>query len=82
MVEFGEKASKGRQEVIFGGDAEGRDVLGCVDIGRLETIGNGFELKGGETVEGVGTPGLEQASVVELCVDEGNMKASEMEELC
>ena len=59
MVEFGEKASKGSQAVLFGGYTEGRNVLGCVDVGRGETIGNGFELKGGETTEAVGALGIE-----------------------
>ena len=58
---FGAKACKGRQAGIFGGDAEGNNVLGCVDdfIGQWETVGNGFELKGRETIEGVGTSGFE-----------------------
>jgi hypothetical protein len=39
-----------------------------------------IESKGGEAVEGVGTSGFEMAFMVELSIDEGDMKASEVED--
>ncbi len=66
----------------MGGAAEGRDVLGGVDIRRREAVWNGFELEGGKAAEGVGTSGFQQASMIELCVNKGDVKAFMVEELC
>jgi hypothetical protein len=54
--------------------------LGGFDVGVGKAVGNGFESKGGEAVEGVGTSGLEKAFMVELSVDKCDMKASEVED--
>lgn len=81
VVEVGKKVSKGRQAVFSGGDTEGGNVLGGINIGGRETIGNGLELEGGDALEGVWTPRFEQAVMVVLCVDKGNVEPSEMKEL-
>lgn len=81
MVEVGKKVSKGRQAVFCGGDTESGSVLGGINIGGRETIGNGLELEGGDALEGVWTPRFEQAVMVVLCVDKGNVEPSEMKEL-
>ena len=65
-----------RQAGFAGGVAQRWNVLCGVDVSRREAIGNGFETKGRETIEGVRASGLEQTFVIELCVDEGDMEAS------
>jgi len=57
--------------------AYGCYVLGGIDVGLGKAVGNGFESKGREAVERVGTSGFEKAFVVELRVNKSDMKASE-----
>lgn len=67
--------------MFFGGFAQGGDVLGGVGVGLRKAVGNGCELEGGKAVERFGiTLGFQETFVVELCVDESDMKASVMED--
>ncbi|GMN72505.1 hypothetical protein TIFTF001_055629, partial [Ficus carica] len=49
--------------------------------GGREAVGDVFEPEGGEAVEGVRAAGLEEAVVVVVCVDEGDVEALRVEEL-
>ncbi|KAG5526033.1 hypothetical protein RHGRI_032355 [Rhododendron griersonianum] len=62
---------------------QSRDVLGDVgvDSGR-EAVGDGFVAKVRQAVEGVGTSGFEQTSVVVLCVHKGYVEAFVVQEFC
>jgi hypothetical protein len=54
--------------------------LGGIHVGLGKAVGNGFESKGREAVERVGTSGFEKAFVVELSVNKSDMKASVVED--
>ncbi|KAF7150862.1 hypothetical protein RHSIM_Rhsim02G0050500 [Rhododendron simsii] len=58
-----------------GGLAESRDVLGDVGVGGWEAVWDGFVAEVRQAVKGVGTSGLEQTSVVVLCVHKGYVEA-------
>ncbi|KAF7143746.1 hypothetical protein RHSIM_Rhsim05G0021100 [Rhododendron simsii] len=58
-----------------GGLAESRDVLGDVGVGGWEAVWDGFVAEVQQAVKGVGTSGLEQTSVVVLCVHKGYVEA-------
>jgi hypothetical protein len=60
--------------------AYGCYVLGGIHVGLGKAVGNGFESKGREAVERVGTSGFEKAFVVELSVNKSDMKASVVED--
>ena len=50
--------------------------------GRWEAIGDGLEAEGGDAAEGGRALGLEEAAVVEVGVDEGDVETSVVEEFC
>ena len=80
-VELGEEAREMREAVLHGGAAERRHVLGGVDVGRGQTLRDGGEAEVREAVERAGAAGAEQAAVVELRVDEGDVEAPAVEDL-
>lgn len=56
-------------------------VLRAIAIGRWEAVGYGDEPEVVEAVEGVGASGSEEAVVVVVRVDEGDVEAFGVEEL-
>ena len=80
-VELPENLPEVREAVLPGGLAQRGCVLRGSRVRRREPIGDGLEAKGREAVEGVGASGFEEALVVVLGVDEGNVEALVVEEL-
>ena len=64
------------------GVTECQNVLSGVGVGGREAVRNGLEVEGGGAGEGVGALGFEEAAVVEFGVDEGDVEALVVEELC
>ncbi|KAF7802438.1 hypothetical protein G2W53_041549 [Senna tora] len=60
---------------VASGIAERRDVLGGIGIGGREAVRDGYVAKVRKAMEGVGTLGSEEAFVVELGVDKGDVEA-------
>ncbi|CAI0433012.1 unnamed protein product [Linum tenue] len=81
VVELGEELPEGSGHELADGVADRRDVLGGVGTRRWEAVGDGGEFEVGESVEGVGTSGVEETVVVELGVDVSDVEASVVEEL-
>jgi len=69
------------EAVDGGGGAEGGDVLGGVGVGEGQAVGDGCEAEVRQAVEGAGAAGAEEATVVELGVDEGDVETSGMQKL-
>lgn len=61
--------------------AQRRNILSGIDVGRRKTVGDGLESKRRKTVESGGASGVEETTVVEVCVDEGDVEAVGMEKL-
>lgn len=81
VIEARDKVSKGSQEVGFDGVGKGGGVLGGVLVVRgRKAIGYGGEAEVGEAVEGRGASGSEEATVVEVGVDECDVEATVVEE--
>ncbi|KAF3631165.1 hypothetical protein FXO38_26769 [Capsicum annuum] len=55
-------------------------LCGILIRGSRESVRDGLKTKGREAIEGIGTLRFEQSPVIEFCVDEGYMKASDMED--
>jgi hypothetical protein len=80
-VELSEEAPEVRQAGLHGGAAERRHVLGGVGVGRRQAVRDGGELEVRESVQRAGAAGTEEAAVVELRVDEGDVEAPAVEDL-
>ncbi|PON42802.1 hypothetical protein TorRG33x02_334920, partial [Trema orientale] len=81
IIKLNKKLSKGCQTVFGDGGAYGRYVLGGIHVRRGKAIRNSFESERRKAVKRVGVTRLEVSSVVELCVDDGYVKALGVEEL-
>ena len=83
VAEAAEKLSEGSQAVICRGGAEGGDVLRGVGVRRRQAVGDCGEAEGiADGFEGGSAAGIEESAVVELGVDEGDVEALVVEELC
>ena len=78
-VETAEEGGEGGEGVDGSGVTERRDVLSDLRVRRREAVGDRLEPEGGD-VGGDGA-GVEEAAVVELRVDEGDVEALRVEEL-
>ena len=81
LVEPLEQVPEVGQAVLPRGLAEGGDVLGGVGVGGREAVRDGAEPEGREAVEGGGAAGPQEAVVVVLGVDEGDVEALAVEDL-
>ncbi|WVZ77085.1 hypothetical protein U9M48_024986, partial [Paspalum notatum var. saurae] len=79
--EVGEEGEEGLEAGGHGGVEERRDVLRGVGVRRREAVGDGGEAEAGHAVERAGATRAEQAAVVELGVDEGDVEAAPVEQL-
>lgn len=75
------KATKRDYAVLGGGFTKRWYVLSGISISGRKAIRDGLKLEIRQAIEGVGTPGFEEAFVVVLSVDKGYVEASVMEEL-
>ncbi|KAK2971779.1 hypothetical protein RJ640_018468 [Escallonia rubra] len=82
VVELRDEVTERGQGVLGRVFTDGRYVLGGVGIRGREAVGDGLEAKVRQAVEGGGAPRPEQAAVVEVCVDKGDVKALVVEQLC
>jgi hypothetical protein len=80
-VEVGEEAAEVREARLPGGAAERGHVLRRVGVGRREAVRDGGEAEPREAVQRGGAAGAEEAAVVELGVDEGDVEATVVEDL-
>ena len=76
-----EQGPEMRETGLLRGAAEGGHVLGGVRVGRRQAIRDGGETEAREAVERSRAAGPEQAAVVVLAVDEGDVEAPAVEDL-
>ena len=84
VVDLGDELEQRSGEVLPGGLAKGRDVLGGVGVRRRRhPIGDGLEAEAAAAEGGIGVEGsaFEEALVVVFGVDEGDVEALVVEEL-
>uniref|UniRef100_A0A1D1XXD7 Rhombotin-2 n=1 Tax=Anthurium amnicola TaxID=1678845 RepID=A0A1D1XXD7_9ARAE len=74
-----EQVAKKGKAGVHCGHAERGDVLRGIEVRGREAIGDGVEAKVREASEGRGAPRLEEAAVVVLGVDEGDVEATGVE---
>ena len=66
--------------MVPGGVADGRGVLRGVGVGRRQAVRDGGEAEVPEARDGGGAPGPDEAAVVVLGVDEGDVEAPGVED--
>lgn len=81
-TQSGYEVSEGAQAMDGHGLTQGRQVENPALVSRRQAVGDGLEPESGKRVERVGAFEIEQAVEVEVCENEGDVEASDVEELC